>query len=199
MSGKEPASSVPLLLASEVLNEFLEENKQPLHCLPSAGTWGKRAPHQPRQSSISPSHNGLMCCHLQSLSHVSCRETAQDDVSLKVSFNFSPLSPVLREVRGSAQPSSSLGAKESCSRLLELPLGILEGEFEFTEGALKSVSETTAILGLAEIHPGLIKLQSSFYYPDPMKHLQTSTDIVFTGPSYSHSSFFRLSQISRTG
>lgn len=83
--------------------------------------------------------------------------------------------------------------------MLEVPLGILDEEVEFAEGALKSVSVTTAILGLAEIQPGLIRLQSSFYRLACMKHLQTSTDMVFTEPSYSHLSFFHLSQISRTG
>lgn len=77
--------------------------------------------------------------------------------------------------------------------MLELPLGILEEEAEFEEGALKSVSARTAVLGLAEIQHGLIKLQSSFYYLVHVKHLQTSTDMVFTGPSYSHFSFFLLS------
>lgn len=47
--------------------------------------------------------------------------------------------------------------------MLELPLGILEGEAEFAEGALKSVSVRTAVLDLAELQPGLVRLQSSFY------------------------------------
>lgn len=82
--------------------------------------------------------------------------------------------------------------------MMELLFMVLEGEAEFVEGVLKPVSVKTAILGLAEIQPGLIRLQSSFYYLGCTKHLQTSTDLVFTGPSYSHFNFFRLSQISRT-
>lgn len=70
--------------------------------------------------------------------------------------------------------------------MLQLLLQSLEGEAEFTEGALKPVAVRTAALGLAEIQPGLIKVQSSFYYLAYMKHLQTSTAMVFTRHSYSH-------------
>lgn len=60
-------------------------------------------------------------------------------------------------------------------------LGAWKGK-QFAEGALKPVAVRSAALGLAEIQPGLIKMQSSFYYLAYMKHLQTSTATVFTRP-----------------
>lgn len=89
--------------------------------------------------------------------------------------------PVLREVRDIAHPSFGLGAKESSSGLSDQagdPTWVPGRGGRDCQGALKSVSVRTAIPGLAEVQPGLVKLQSSFYYLACTKHLQTSTDIV---------------------
>lgn len=109
---------------------------------------------------------------------------------------------MLKEVRGSTHSNSSLEAKESCSRLLG-HAGASRWDPGRGSGVCRRCSEVCVCKnsspGSGRAPAWINKTAILVLMSSSIKHLPTSTNTVFTGPSYSQSSVFQLSLNSRTG